>query len=261
MSDLLRANARRLMIFAHPSHELGLFGLAQKVEADFLFLTDGNVRERIAESRAALATISRVAGARYLEIPEFTVYEKVIERDLDFFREIVHRVREVVDEVEPDQILCDAVEFYNPSHDMTLPITLAALAGREVDLYEVPLIHELRDGEQRYVMQRVVPSRRGEAVAIHLTPEETAAKKHARDEIYLALKADLGQTVTGVSDEALSLEEVRLADRGLAKPPDECVLRYDYRGRKLKERGEVDQALSYAEHYRPVAAALLAAAA
>ncbi len=65
----------------------------------------------------------------------------------------------------------------------------------------------------------------------------------------------------GVSEEQLALEEMRPADSGPSPLPEECVLRYEYRGELLKERGEVQRALTYGDHYLPLARELFAAGA
>jgi len=262
MTDPTVAGKRRLMVFSHPNHELGMYGLAQKVRPHFVFLTDGNSQRRFGESRAGLAAIGLEEQATYLKVREGSVYEAFLDRDAAFFRDLVERVRAVVDAVEPEQVFCDAVEFYNPSHDMSLPVTRAALAGRpDPELFEVPLIYERKSGSPKYVMQRVVPSRRDDAVRIELTQEEAARKLHARDEIYGLLREDLGERICGISAEDLALEEVRPADAGPSALPDECVLRYEYRGELLKQSGEVQRALTYSDHYLPVARELFAAGA
>jgi LmbE family N-acetylglucosaminyl deacetylase len=261
MFDVTEPGKRRLMIFSHPNHELGLYGFEQRVRPSFVFLTDGSTEKRIGESKAALDAIGLLEKARYLLYPESSIYERMLDGDVAYFEEIVERVRAVVDEIEPEQVFCDAVEFYNPTHDISLPITRAALAGRpDVEVFEVPLAYQPSNGADT-IMQRVMPSRREEAISIRLTPEATAAKRRARDEIYSVLRADLGETICGIAEEQLAIEEMRPADRGLQPVPGECRLRYDERGRLFLERGEVDRALTWAEHYRPVAERLFSLAA
>lgn len=260
MTDVTEPGKRRLMIFSHPNHELGLYGFEQRVRPRFVFLTDGSTEKRIGESKAALDAIGLLDNARYLLYPEVSIYERLLDGDVAYFEEIVERVRDVIDEVEPDQVFCDAVEFYNPTHDISLPVTRAALAGRpEVEVFEVPLAYQPANGAGT-VMQRVMPSRRDEAISIRLTPEETAAKLRARDEIYTVLRADLGETICGIAEDQLAVEEMRPADRGMKTLPEECRLRYDERGLLLLARGEVDRALNWNDHYRPVAERLFSLA-
>jgi LmbE family N-acetylglucosaminyl deacetylase len=115
MAHPTAAGKRRLMIFSHPNHEIGMYGFAQKVRPHFVFLTDGNNQRRFGESRAGLEALGLEGQATYLKVREGSIYEAFLERDTAFFRDIAARVREVVEEVRPEQVFCDAVEFYSPS--------------------------------------------------------------------------------------------------------------------------------------------------
>ena len=71
-------------------------------------------------------------------------------------------------EIKPRQVLCDAVEFYNPLHDMSLPIVAAALnGGADAAVFEVPLVYQKSAKEEAYEVQRMPPSRRSGWVRPH----------------------------------------------------------------------------------------------
>jgi len=47
------------------------------------------------------------------------------------------------------------VEFYNPVHDITFPLVLAANDNnRANEIYEVPLVYQTLDSNENYAIQR-----------------------------------------------------------------------------------------------------------
>jgi len=61
-------------------------------------------------------------------------------------------------------VYCDAVEFYNPVHDMALPVVRAAIAGRDIAILEVPLIYQKAGQIEAFELQRVPESLSSESV-------------------------------------------------------------------------------------------------
>ncbi len=248
----------RLFVFSHPNHELAVLGLARRLRPHFLFLTDGGGERRVAETRQGLESVGLHDRARFLDHSEQSFYDALLRRDVPFFATIAAEVRQTIDALAVEQVYADAVELYNPVHDITLPIVAAALrAAGDIAVFEVPLLYQ-RPGEgETYEVQRFPPSERARCIDVALSSDEIAAKEHARDCIYATLGAQLGPILTGVSRAHLATEQIATADTRLP-PPGARVLRYEWRGELLRGRGEVREIITFAEHYAPVASALLA---
>lgn len=243
---------RRLMVFSHPGHELAAFGLVQRLKPDLLYLTDGGAEVRAAETRRALESIGAIDRARFAAHGEQSFYAALVERDGAFFRRVAAEVGAVIDAVAAEQVFCDAVEFYNPVHDLALPLALAALrGGRSAAVFEVPVVYQ-KPGPGEVVETHRFPDDGGPGRAVlRLSDEELRRKLRARDEIYHELGARFAY-VGAVSPAQAAVEVVRRSNGSVPTPDASRVLRYEQRGRLLEQRGEVEEVITYAGNYLPI---------
>jgi hypothetical protein len=255
---LRRDGAGTTVVFSHPNHELAIFGMLQSLRPALLYLTDGGGERRVDETRRGLERIGLGGRARFLGHPERSFYDALLERDSGFFARVVAEVREVLDETRPSQVLCDAVEFYNPVHDLSLPIVRAALReAPDTAIFEVPLVHQRAAECEAYRVQRPAEAARRRRVEWPISSQELEAKLEARDRIYTMLMAQMGPLLSGIPPEDLALEVVTEAEPALPEPGGDRVLRYERRAQLLLERREIERAITYAGHYLPVATSLL----
>jgi hypothetical protein len=245
-----------VMVFSHPNHELAIFGLLQRLRPHLVYLTDGGGAGRVNETRRGLQRIGLAERADFLNHSEASLYDALLDRNLALYREVVAQVRERLAARRPRQVFCDAVEFYNPLHDMSLPIVRAALDGTDAELFEVPLVYQTVGQREAYEVQRMPPSRRAGQVEVQLSERELATKLQARDSGYALLQQQMGPVLSSISDEHWCKEIVAPAAPHLPKPVADCVLRYEWRGQTLLDRGEVAQRITYTEHYLPIATSL-----
>ncbi len=162
----------------------------------------------------------------------------------------------------PDLVLCDAVEFFNPVHDVTLPLVLRArrLSDLAFDIFEVPLLSQgARD--RNYEIQAAQGSRADRTVRVRLSDEEAAAKLQAARQTYINLSQILideaGIDVHKLSPEDVGTEVLFGPSQDLAEPESEDLIRYHWRGEDLKTRGAVRDVITYRGHYLPVAEHLI----
>lgn len=247
-----------LAVFSHPNHELAVFGLLQRLRPHLVFLTDGGGGERLAQTRRGLESIGLLGQARFLDHTEKSFYDALLARDSEFYKRVAREVRASVREHLPERILCDAVEFYNPVHDISLPVVRAALGGdSDAQVFEVPMIYQRPAEGESYEIQRTWASRRDGVVEFELSERELAAKVRARDQIYTALADQMGPLISGLPAAHLAREFTAPARPSLPEPGPDVVLRYEWRAQLLAERGEIEQKITYRQHYLPVASSLL----
>jgi hypothetical protein len=254
--DLADLGGPHLFVFGHPNHELAVFGALQRLRPATVFLTDGGGPERLDQTREGLAAIGLLERATFLGFDENDFYAELLGGETSLFRQVAAAVRPAIAAAEPACLFADAVEFYNPVHDLTLPIALAALDGRPARCFEVPLIYESADEAGRHVVQRVAPWRGGGLLQLTLTPAELAAKRRARDHVYTRLVGQLQPLLGGLTDAELAREDFAAAAPVPRPPAPGQALRYEHRGELLHRQGKVGRVIRYAEHYAPVAAAL-----
>lgn len=253
------ASAARLFVFSHPNHEGAVLGMVQRLRPHLVFLTDGGGERRVNETREALARIGLLDRARFLDCTEASFYAALLDRRSDFFLEQAKRVRAVAESVRPALVFCDAAELYNPVHDVSLPIVRAALAGLpHAGVFEVPLIFQEPAPDERYRIQRLPDADPARAWELRLSPDELAVKLDCRERIYHQLRAQLPAVAT-LEPAHLGREVVAAAREGLPAPGPGRVLRYEWRGARLRDAGLVDRVITWRDHYVPSMSPLLAA--
>jgi len=130
MSPLGKSGLRRQLVLSHPNHEAAIFGIVQRLRPRLVVLTDGGGGSRPSQSRRAFDRIGLLDRVTFLDFRESDFYAALLDSDLGYFRSVVTRLRTELEAFGPEQVICDAVEFYNPVHDLSLPIVRAALATR-----------------------------------------------------------------------------------------------------------------------------------
>ncbi len=254
--------AIRLNVFSHPNHEFALFGMEQRLKPYFAYLTDGGGEDRVQQTHDGLRSMGLLDKAHFLNHPEHIFYDRLLDVDTDYFIGVARQLRQIIDQIKPDIICCDAVEFYNPVHDVALPIVRAALrgyAGNPV-VYEIPLVYQQpMDDGVAYVCQRIPGSRAGDRHRLELKPDELSNKLDARQGIYTLLGEQMGSTLQDLSSVHLGVEEIAVARRQVPQVADDQVLRYEWRAEKLLREGRIDRVIQYKENYLPVATALFGA--
>ena len=177
-----------------------------------------------------------------------------------FFETVADLLHSQIATADSDQIFCDAIEFYNPVHDITLPLVLrAAETASQATLFEVPLVYQTLAAGAHYEIQRIPVAAAECRFRYYLAAEELGAKIRARDEIYLTLRDQAGPEFSAVTAEHLAIEEMALAGHPFVSPrATGRALRYEWRARLLKEAGIMDEIITRAGHFIPTARSLLA---
>ena len=244
-----------VMVFSHPNHEIAVLGTIGRTCPDIVFLTDGGGEDRVAQSKAGLAAYVDPEKLHFLNHSEARFYEALLDCDTGFCASVAAQVRGFAND-DVAAVCCDAVEFYNPVHDMALPIVRAALARRHrAAIYEVPLIHQAKDGHIE--MQRVPGALEAECIWCDLSDDELSRKVETlRGGQYRTLFGQLGDLITAAIPTRARREQFLPARRSVPQPTADQALRYDERGAALKSSGVVPRAITYREHYVPLLAGL-----
>jgi hypothetical protein len=257
----VETSRKRLFVFSHPNHELAIFGLVGRLRPKLAFLTDGGGPDRVAQTRRGLESLDLLSEAELFDYREEQLYQALVERETALLAEIAARLGETIERERPEEIWCDAVELYNPVHDLALPIVRAAVGDRAgCSLFEVPLIYQLPGPQAGFSVQRFPPSMADGEIRTELTRSELEAKTAARDSVYTLLAEQLGSTLSGLPAGHLAVEVVRPTSGALSQPGGGRFLRYEQRGELLRQRGLVEQVITYEGHYLPTVRRLRAAA-
>jgi hypothetical protein len=245
-----------IMVFSHPNHEIGVLGTIYRLRPHIVYLTDGGGEARVLQTRQALRDY-QPASVHYLNHSEQSLYGALCEGDSEFFRTLAIEVRVLLENFNGATIFCDAVEFYNPVHDIALPVVRAALANDEPNLFEIPLIYQKKGSVEAFELQRVPESFSSQCFYLKLSEEEHDRKVATiKSGVYTILFEQLGSAILDALPSHAGYECFLRSRRGLPSPAPEQELRYEIRGRMLKDRGAVRTVITYNGHYTPVFEAL-----
>ena len=239
-----------LVVFSHPNHELAIYGFMQRVRPWSVYLTDGGGNERVEQTRRGLARIGLIEKATFLNHSEASFYQALVDCDSGFFKRVADQVGDAIAAVSPEYVLCDAVEFYNPVHDLSLPIVRSAIKrSSAVSAYEIPLVYQKPGISESYQVQRMPQSRQTDCLSLDLSDEELEKKREARDQVYTILRDDMGPLLTSGFSNFARTEVVAASDWSLPVPSAERILRYEWRAELLRSQGVVQTPIMYGKNY------------
>ena len=241
------------MVFEHPNHEFAVFGMLQRIRPYIIFLTDGGGQKRVMETRNALRSINLLEQAYFMNYPEQLQYDALLECNYSLFFEMINHLKALVDHLQPDAVFCDAIEFYNPLHDITLPMVIRTLDSLSLDIpvYEIPLVFQENCEGERYVCQRFPDTENVKKFLVTLTPDEIAHKLEMREQCYFSLVNQMGMVLNALDADYLSQEEYGLARFPSKLPGKLYRLRYEWRGQLLLDQKKVKKVITLQDQFIP----------
>src|SRR5262245_4158042 len=127
---------RAALVVAHPGHELRLHGWLTIARPVVHVLTDGSGAtgpSRLASTRRVVAAAKATEGEVFGAMTDAAVYAAILSRDVAALGGIVASLARSFEAHEIDHVVVDAVEGYNPAHDLVSILVAAAIAegGRD----------------------------------------------------------------------------------------------------------------------------------
>jgi hypothetical protein len=132
--------SRPHLVIAHPGHELLLHGWISRTKAVVHVLTDGSAHSsapRLDDTAACLDAAGASVGL-FGRLSDREAYAMIIERNVPLPLALVAELAAAFQRDQPPAIVVDAVEGYNPVHDLCRLLAGAARAAAGIDapLYE-----------------------------------------------------------------------------------------------------------------------------
>jgi hypothetical protein len=235
--------AGAVLIVAHPGHELLLHRWMEINRPTVFVLTDGSGSRgeaRTATSREIVRKTGSRCGSVFGARPDDEWYQAILDGDASLFLDVAGKIQSDLDEV-PRTIVVDAVEHYNPMHDLTaaVAIMLARLTGtREPLCYPV---------EKEMFSSRPL-------LKIELTQAELSRKQQAaRSYRELATEVEVYEKRPSLRAEMLfSLDASSAFPEVLQRPPF-----YESFGAQRVKQGRFQKLITYRDHVRPLATKII----
>lgn len=137
------------LIIAHPGHELRVHHWMEIARPLVLVLTDGSGHfdaGRLDRTAEVLAGAGACPAATFFgKMADRDLYRAILAGETETFRELVDEIAAVLADEAVDYVAADAVEGFNPGHDVCRLLVNAALArlhernGRDLPNLEFPL--------------------------------------------------------------------------------------------------------------------------
>ena len=247
---------RAALVVAHPGHELLVHGWLEQARPLVFVLTDGSGRtnhSRLDSTTRILRQTGAQRGGIYGRLTDRAAYSAILNLEFELFIRLAGELAEALVAERIDYVAGDAVEGYNPMHDVCRLVINAAVKvasrarGHRVANLEFPVIGQAGGGPETL-----------SAGGIWLQLDEAAfARKMATAKEYAALAGEVLAALGRTPADAFRVECLHLVDdRAGIRRCDEEPPSYEHYGEKQVAAGYYHRVLRYDEHIAPLTEAL-----
>ena len=244
------------LIAAHPGHELRIHGWLKSAKPKVFVLTDGSGNSgesRLSSTTNILKQIGCELGAVFGVFSDKEIYSLIINQEFARFIPIAESIAAVLSDDTMDYVVGDAVEGYNPSHDICRLLINAAVEVADkrrivpIKNYDVLLVG---------LPNSCSPELQDQAVWVHLDEKAFEAKLTAAYS-YPELLGEVQEALKVFGKDAFKVEclrPVKLPQQyGILEkvPPN-----YEQHGESRVAQGIYTNVLRYREHMLPFMEAL-----
>jgi hypothetical protein len=247
------AGTRAALVIAHPGHELRVHHWLERARPLVLVLTDGSGhtdRSRLASTTAVLERTGATPGPIYGRLSDRELYRAILAGDAALFSDLADEIAGILVKEGVEYVVGDAVEGFNPGHDVCRLLLNAALLrmeeshGRSLGNFEILL----DGGPQECPMED-----QAEAIVLELDAE-AIARKLASARSYPEMAGEVAKALARHGEEPFRIECLRPVRYGLdigrrfVHPPY-----YESYGEKQVAAGVYQEVLRFRQHLAPLA--------
>jgi hypothetical protein len=244
------------LIISHPGHELRVHHWLERARPMVLVLTDGSGsvnQSRLQSTSQVLNATGASPGPIYGRFSDAELYAQVMNGNGGALGETLEEIAAVLEQEKVETVVGDAIEGYNPSHDLCRYLIGAAVerverrTGRTLRNYDFPLVGR---------PDVCPPGIENRAIWVDLD-ESALERKLAASRGYPELSVEVDATLRSLGKAVFQKECLRPVanDAGLHDLPEEPPF-YERHGEKRVQEGIYSQVIRYREHLRPLAEAL-----
>lgn len=234
-----------ILIVAHPGHELRLFNWMERERPLVFILSDGSGSAQSSRFDYTVSTI-RAAGATMIEgsgqRSDREWYAAIISGDMLPFMETAEAIAAAALATRASLIVSDAVDGYNPLHDLCQAIagTVAARIARD-------------SKPPRFLVSPATASAMGTEATVWKLEDEATRRKRLAIRANAPLAEEVRRLLVEAPD-ALSTEQLLVPTFDW---PENWTPEWEAFGRKRVNEGRFAAPITYRDHVLPIAKALL----
>ncbi|MFL6259619.1 MAG: hypothetical protein ACJ76Y_07910 [Thermoanaerobaculia bacterium] len=247
--------ARAALVIAHPGHELRVHHWIERTRPVVFVMTDGSGHtglSRLASTTAVLERAGATPGSIYGRLSDREVYRAILDGDVDLFAGLADELAAALDRAEIGLVAGDAVEGFNPGHDVCRLVINAALLrlaerGRHPASFEFALEGAPDD---------CPPEDRADAIRLELDGD-ALQRKLAAAAGYPEMAYEMERALASHGRASFGVECLRPVRYGLetggrhTQPPY-----YESYGEKQVAAGIYREVIRFRDHMAPLAEAL-----
>jgi len=251
-AGILRGNVA--LVIGHTGHELRIYHWVETARPLTFVLTDGSGRgqpSRLPSTENVLRHAGAKPGPIFGRWTDAQAYEILLSGNLTALTDLTRELAEALVVNKTEAVLADAMEGFNPTHDLCRSITNAAVltadrtSGRTTANFDFVVV----------ARPDVAPAElRDRCVRLQLD-EPALARKRIAAENYPELKEEIEAAISKFGLEVFATELLRpvAADFqvGFNGQPF-----YETHGEHRVSEGHYDRVIRYREHFRPLMKAL-----
>jgi len=254
---MLSSDKRAALVIGHPGHELRVFHWLELVRPAVFVLTDGSGHSgnsRLASTTRILGQTGASEGSFYGKLTDLEAYDAILNRDFDLFIELARELARFLIDKTIAYVAGDALEGYNPTHDVCRLVIGAALemanrfGNNEVATFDFPLTG--------------APDQSPGSHHIRIELDDDAfARKMAAARYYAGLESEVRDALTSNAERAFRVECLRPVNSSEINSGEDDKPYYEKYGEKQVAAGNYREVIRYRKHVLPLAEALRRSAA
>ena len=236
---------KTILILAHPGHELRIFHWMERVRPTVCILTDGSGRNqssRTAYSKKTLLAAGAEPGPVFGQTPDRAWYEAILARDTALFLKVANAMFQTVEGVSDVTVVADAVDGYNPVHDLASAIGEAVAARLKASGANVT-----------HLVSAAVPGVAGRKEFEVLLDPQARERKMAAVRAYAPL-AEEARRIIEEAPESFGREALMRQDFNW---PESFEPNWEKLANERVATGQYANPISYRGHVLPIARAIL----
>ena len=249
-------SSRTILVIGHPGHELRVFHWLEINQPSVFVLTDGSGRSGVSRLDSTTRILDRVGAPKasvYGDLTDRVLYSAILSGNHGLFVDLARKLSEHLIDQEIECVVGDALEGYNPTHDVCRSIinTAVALANRTGDRTVKNFDFSLTKSPEYHS-----PKPADGVIRIQLDEQAYERKISAALE-YEELKFEVEQAIRDNGPSALKVEYLRpasnhlLGEQSASTPPY-----YETHGEAQVAAGHYLEVIRFRRHILPLDQAL-----
>lgn len=241
------------LVVAHPGHELRVHSWLECARPRVSVLTDGSGHADQARLGSTAGVLDRAGASRgsiFGRLSDRDAYQLILDGSLDEVKALVLELASQLEEAQVDLVVSDAMEGFNPVHDLCFVIAEGAVRlvtrrlGRPVRHYDF-LLEAAPDAQTGLISGQIVR---------HELDESAWRRKMEAAWAYGKLRLEVERAIDAHGSSAFRVEVLRTVDSSreisdrISEPPF-----YETHGEQRVADGVYNQVLRFREHFLPLA--------